>query len=87
MTNITITRRSGAWTFGTIGGYDFEVKHFAKASPYGIETDGEPGRISKLWITRRGTYGTVAAYDRGWYKLPTGDNEIEATMAIIERYN
>ena len=81
--NITITRTDGNFTAGTCGGYSFEIKHFENPSRFGI--DG--GRISKLWITRTSTYGIVAAYDRGWDRLPFFDRDIKATMAIINRFN
>ena len=86
---IIITRQEGNWTFGHIGDYDFEVKHWPEPSAFGIETgeDEQPGRISKLWIARRRTYGVVAAYDRGWDRLPRSDIEIEITQAIIDRFN
>ena len=84
---IIITNEDGNWTFGHIGGFDFEVKHWPEPSIFGIESDDEPGRISKLWIARRGTYGVIAAYDRGWDKLPRTDNEIEITQVIIDRFN
>ena len=89
MTNpeIIITHEDDNWTCGHIGGFDFEVKHWPEPSIFGIESGDEPGRISKLWIARRGTYGVFAAYDRGWDKLPRTDNEIEITQAIIDRFN
>lgn len=84
---IRITKRSGNWTSGTIGEYDFEVKHFAEPSEFGIEMNEQPGRISKLWISRQRTYTTIARYDRGWDKLPRTEEEIEITQAIIDRFN
>lgn len=80
---ITITKKSGNWTFGTIGGYDFEIKHFEEPSIYGINE----GRISKLWITKSALRETVASYDRGWDIVPILDSEIEATAEIITRFN
>ena len=62
---ITITKKSGNWTFGTIGGFNFEIKHFDEPSEFGIEDaeTGIPGRISKLWISRTwGEHWTVASY-------------------------
>ena len=83
---ITITKAHGNWTFGTVGGYEFQAKHFDETSEFGIEdADGNPGRISKLWISRRGR--CAASYDRGWDKLPETDNEIEAASAVIDRFN
>lgn len=84
---MTITRHTGNWTFGRIGEYDFEVKHWPEASEFGIDMDGAPGRISKLWIGRRSSYGAVACYDRGWDKLPRSDEEIEITQSVIDRFN
>ena len=78
-----IRKQEGNWTMGSIGGYDFEVKHFDRPSRFGIDE----GRISKLMITRKSTYGTVASYDRGWDKLPRFDVEIEVTQVIIDRFN
>ena len=80
---ITIKKHEGAWTTGKIGGYDFEVKHFEKGSEWGIEE----GRISKLWIRKTGEQQPIAAYDRGWDKLPTTDNELDITQAIIDEFN
>ena len=81
--SITITHQDGNWTFGRIGGYDFEIKHFEKPSKFGIDE----GRISKLRISDRVSYRTIAAYDRGWDVLPRSDNEITAATAIIDRFN
>ena len=53
----------------------------------GLDWDGEPGRISKLWVTRARTFGTVCAYDRGWDKLPRNEVDQDACAAIIERFN
>ena len=55
------------WVIGYIGPYRFEIKHFEEPSEFGI--DG--GRISKLHLSWKTGYGTVAAYDRGWDKLPS----------------
>lgn len=87
MKDIAITGHASNWTFGHIGDFDFEVKHFSEPSRFGIESGGEPGRISKLRIERHSTYSVVAAYDRGWDKLPHTDGEIEITQAIINRFN
>lgn len=84
---ITITRLEGNWAFGRIGEYDFQVKHFANPSEFGIEMDEEPGRISKLWVARHTTFSTIANYDRGWDKLPRSQEEIDAVQAIIDRFN
>ena len=80
---IIITGQKGNWTYGQIGGFDFEVKHWPEPSIFGIDE----GRISKLWISSRVSYRTVASYDRGWDIRPRFDNEIEATQAVIDRFN
>ncbi len=87
MEDIIITKTKDNWTFGHIGAYDFEVKHFTEPGSFGIEMGDQPGRISKLWIGRHSTYGEVAAYDRGWDRLPKTEEEIEITQAIIDRFN
>ena len=87
MAEIMIMKSYGNWVEGRSGEYGFAVKCFDRPSEYGIEQDGEPGRISKLWIDRPKTYGCVACYDRGWDKLPRTDEEIEATQAVIDRFN
>ncbi|MBR6029400.1 MAG: hypothetical protein IKP40_09945 [Clostridia bacterium] len=86
---IRITRHTGDWTTGTIGDCAFEVKHYSEPSRFGIETGefAQPGRISKLWIARRATHGVVAAYDRGWDRLPHSQEEVEITQALIDRFN
>lgn len=83
MTNITITKRDGAWTIGKIGGYQFEIKHFDKPSEWGINE----GKISKLDIRKPGAATPIAAYDRGWDILPTSDNELDIMQAIIDKFN
>ena len=80
---ITITKTQGNWTFGTVGSYDFEVKHFDKPSTYGIKD----GKISKLWIGKKDILETITRYDRGWDMVPLLDDEIEATSAVIDRFN
>ena len=89
---LKITKTRGAWTFGTLTTrsgeeYRFEVKHFDQPSQWGLDWDGEPGRISKLWVTRSRTLTTVCAFDRGWDKLPYHDGDLDACQAIIERFN
>ena len=81
--DIIITKQEGEWVFGRIGGFDFEVKCFDQPSVFGIDE----GCISKLWIGSRVSYRTIAAYDRGWDRLPRFDNEIEATQVVIDRFN
>ena len=80
-----VTRTRGNWTFGILGEYRFEVKHFAEPSQWGLDFDEGPGRISKLWVTRG--YTTVCSYDRGWDKLPTCDEDQDACAAIIHAFN
>ena len=83
---IKITKTDGYWSLGTYGEYRFEVKHFDQPSEeWGLDFDEGPGRISKLWVARGTT--CVCAYDRGWDRLPRFDNEIEATQAVIDRFN
>ena len=89
---LKITKTRGAWTFGTLVAdngeeYRFEVKHYAQPSQWGLDWDGEPGRISKLWVTRARTFGTVCCYDRGWDKLPADEADQDACHAVIERFN
>ena len=72
---ITITKTDGNWTFGKLGEYSFEVKHYAEPSEeYGLDFDGERGRISKLWV-------------RGWDVLPKADEDQDACAEIIRRFN
>ena len=83
---ITITRVKGNWTFGRLGEYSFEVKHYQEPSEeYGLDFDGGPGRISKFRVTRG--YTTVCAYERGWDILPTTDADQDACAEIIRRFN
>ncbi len=82
---LKITRTKENWTFGTLGEYRFEVKHFSVPSEWGLDWEGEPGRISKLWVTRGFT--TVCAYDRGWDKLPCSEADQDACAEIIRRFN
>ena len=85
MNEIRVTRTRGNWTFGTLGEYRFEVKHFSEPSQWGLDFDEGPGRISKLWVTRG--YTTVCSYDRGWDKLPTCAEDQDACAAIIHAFN
>ena len=83
---ITITKTEGNWTFGKLGAYTFEVKHYAEPSEeYGLDFDGGRGRISKLWVARG--YTTVCAYERGWDILPKTDADQDACAEIIRRFN
>ena len=83
MAEIIITRRDGNWTYGHIGEYDFEVKHWPEPSSFGIEE----GRIIKLWVSRHNAYGEAVTYDRGWDRLPRTQEELDITQAIIDRFN
>lgn len=85
MNEIRVTSTRGNWTFGTLGEYRFEVKHFAEPSQWGLDFDEGPGRISKLWVACG--YTTVCSYDRGWDKLPTCDEDQDACAAIIHAFN
>lgn len=85
MNEIRVTSTRGNWTFGTLGEYRFEVKHFAEPSQWGLDFDEGHGRISKLWVARE--YTTVCSYDRGWDKLPTCDEDQDACAAIIHAFN
>ena len=87
MNEIRVTRTRGNWTFGTLGEYRFEVKHFDQPSQWGLDWDGEPGRISKLWVARSRTLTTVCAFDRGWDKLPRFEEDQDTCAAIIRAFN
>lgn len=75
----------GMWVFGLINGLKFEVKVADHASRFGIDD----GAILKLWISSPISYGCIAAYDRGWDKLPDSeDGEAQfAIDALIEHFN
>ena len=87
MTNgITITKTEGNWTFGKLGAYTFEVKHYAEPSEeYGLDFDGGRRRISKLRGARG--YTTVCTYERGWDSLSRTDADQDACAEIIRRFN
>ena len=82
---IKVTNTEGNWTFGEVGNYYFEVKHFDQPSEFGLEFGETEGRISKLWVARGLT--TVCCYDRGWDKLPLTDEDQAVCTAIIEAFN
>ena len=79
------------WTKGTATcngvTYDFQIKHFDEPSEYGIDS----GRISRLWMRRRGDAQAVLGYDRGWQRdfTPRGKGaEVRAAYrAIIAKFN
>ena len=85
------SRANDNWTKGTATcngvTYDFQIKHFDEPSEYGIDS----GRISKLWMRRRGDAQAVLAYDRGWQRgfMPRGKGaEVRAAYrAIIAKFN
>ena len=68
------------WTKGNINGFDYEVKHHAKGSVFGINE----GKISKLWIGKDGK--TVANYDRGWDIPPTEEAQ-NVYESLLRRHN
>ena len=84
-------RADDNWTQGTatVNGvvYDFQIKHFDEPSVYGIAH----GRISKLWLRRRGDAHAVLSFDRGWERgfTPRGKGaEVRAAYrAIIAKFN
>ena len=78
-----ITKQTGNWMTGHIGPFRFEIKRFEEPSVYGIDE----GRISKLWLAWKDSYGTVAAFDRGWDKLPGFDEAWEAVDALCALWN
>lgn len=80
---INITGQRGNWTFGTIGPFSFEIKHFDEPSRFGIDE----GRISKLWLIWKDTFGCVATFDRGWDKLPGFGEAQDAVDAICTLWN
>lgn len=82
---LKVTKTEGNWTFGRLGDYHFQVKHFAEPSQFGLDFDGGPGRISKLWVAR--DFTCVCAFDRGWDKLPLTDEDQDACAEIIRAFN
>ena len=84
-------RANDNWTKGTAicNGviYDFNIKHYDEPSEFGIGH----GRISKLWLRRRGDAQAVLGYDRGWQRgfTPRGKGaEVRAAYrAIIAKFN
>jgi len=69
------------WTRGSIGEFNYSVKHFEEGSEFGING----GRISKLEIRRNGK--TVVNYDRGWDIHPKEAETNNLYMAILNEYN
>ena len=52
-----IFRQDGDWTTGHIGPFSFEVKHSGEPSRFGIDA----GRISRLWLSWKDSYGRQQA--------------------------
>lgn len=83
------TKHSGNWTSGHIGPFRFEIKHYEEPSVFGIDE----GRISKLWLAWKDSYGTVgsgpsaARFDRGWDKLPGFEEAQEAVDTLCTLWN
>ena len=78
-----ITKVADNWTCGSIGEFGFEIKHYQNPSRYGI--DG--GRISKLYLYWKGTYGCVAHYERGWDKVPHFRAAQDAIDTLVTLWN
>jgi hypothetical protein len=68
------------WTKGSVGGFNFCVKHYKHGSPYGIDN----GRISKLEIRKDGKI--LANYDRGW-DIAVAPEACGAYKKIIAEFN
>ncbi|MDR0905815.1 MAG: hypothetical protein LBN00_06545 [Oscillospiraceae bacterium] len=67
----------------TGGKYQYYVKHYKKASEFGI--DG--GRISKLTIRKVGETKDLYNYDRG-LDVDRADDEVRTVYGIVlEKYN
>ena len=70
------------WSFGTINGYEYQVKAYDEGSDeFGI--DG--GRISKLFVMKDGQM--VISYDREWGKKPTTMEAKQVLADILQLYN
>ena len=78
-----IFRQDGDWTTGHIGPFSFEVKHSGEPSRFGIDA----GRISRLWLSWKDSYGIVAAFDRGWDRLPAFRQAQEAVDTLCALWN
>lgn len=61
--------------------YTYEMKHFEEGSIFGINE----GRISKLWISRKGK--AVYNYDRGEDIAPADDETKAVLEEILKKYN
>ena len=59
---------------------------YALSARRGYIPHGE-GRISKLWLGWAHSYGTVAAFDRGWDKLPGFEEAQEADDTLCTLWN
>ena len=78
-----IFRQDGDWVAGHIGPFSFEIRRSAKHTGFGIDE----GRINKLWLSWKDSYGTVAAFDRGWDRLPAFRKAQEAVDTLCALWN
>ena len=78
-----ITKQKANCTSGHIGPFRFEIKHFDQPSVFGINE----GRISKLWLGWKNSYGTIARFDRGWDILPDFEEAQEAVDTLCTLWN
>ena len=84
-------RANDNWTKGTVTcngvTYDFNIKHYDEPSEFGIGH----GRISKLWLRRRGDAHPSLCFDRGWEHgfTPRGKGaEVNAIYkALVAKFN
>ena len=84
-------RMDDNWTVGTATcdgvEYKFNVKHYDEPSEYGIRG----GRVSKLWLSRRGDAHPSLCFDRGWERgfSPRGKGETVAAVfaALIAKFH
>lgn len=67
------------WSFGTINGYEYQVKTYDEGSDeFGIEG----GKISKLFVMKDGKM--VISYDREWGKKPTTKEAKQILADILQ---
>lgn len=64
-----ITKRQDGWITADYGDYRILAKLSPENSEFGIDN----GRIFKLELAHKNK--TVAVYERGWEKYPTGQHE------------
>ena len=82
---------TGGWAEGTVWvgttAFRYETKHFDEPSEFGIGH----GRISKLWLRRRGDVHPSLCFDRGWERgfTPRGKGaEVNAIYkALVAKFN